>query len=201
MTSRADMNKYARHVKNGDVLLFPTDTVMGIGCRFDSEEGIARLRAIKEIKDSVPIAVLISSMEQFEKLNIRRSRPSNILISKFWPGGLTIVLSSETRYPCCGDGNTLGLRMPDFDLLRKIIEKAGVPLAATSANHHGKPPPRRMEDVEQSVVDRVDCTIDLAMRAIGLPSTVVRLEAGEPRVLREGAVSSGEIHEALEEAV
>jgi L-threonylcarbamoyladenylate synthase len=195
------MNKYAGHIKDGDVLLFPTDTVMGIGCRFDSGEGIARLRAIKEIKESVPIAVLISSIDQLEKLKIRRSRLSNILISRFWPGGLTIVLSSEKHYPCCGDGNTIGLRMPDFDLLRRIIEKAGVPLAATSANLHGKPPPKIMEDVEQSIVERVDCSVDLTTRIIGLPSTVVKLEAGEPRILREGAVSSGEIYEALEEAV
>jgi L-threonylcarbamoyladenylate synthase len=91
--------------------------------------------------------------------------------------------------------------MPDLDLLRRIIEKAGVPLAATSANHHGKSPPKRMEDVEQSIMDSVDCAIDLATRSIGLPSTVVKLEAGEPRILREGTVTSGEISEALEEAV
>ncbi|MEE9553337.1 MAG: L-threonylcarbamoyladenylate synthase [candidate division Zixibacteria bacterium] len=201
MSGKVNIAKFAKCVKKGDIMLFPTDTVIGIGCRFDSEEGIARLRAIKEIKESTPFAVLISSEKQLETLKVLKSRFSKILISRFWPGGLTIVMSSENSFPCCGEGNSVGLRMPDFDLLRKIIEKAGVPLAATSANFHGKPAPRKMEDVDPLIVEKADCVFDFPTRLVGIPSTVVKLEAGEPKILRDGAIPSIEILDAFGEAV
>ena len=201
MNDKVNIIKYAKCIQKGDIILFPTDTVIGLGCRFDSPDGIARLRQIKDIRQSTPFAVLISSQDQLRMLNVRRSRKSNVLISRFWPGGLTIVMTSENNYPCCGEGNSIGLRMPDFDILRKIIDKAGVPVAATSANFHGKPAPRKMEDVDPAIVKKADCVFDYPVRPVGLPSTVVKLEAGEPRILRDGAIPSGEIIEILKEAV
>ncbi len=200
MTGKIAFSKYAEFIRKGRIVLFPTDTVAGIGCRFDSEEGIARLRAIKDIKDPDPIAVLVSSVQQLDILRIRRSRLSNLLAEKFWPGALTLVLSSEDRFPCSGAGNTLGLRMPDVDSLRKIIEMAGVPLAATSANLHGLPAPGRMEEVDASIVNSVNGTFDIPARPVGLPSTVVRLEGGELKVIREGAIPSADIYSTVSEA-
>jgi len=201
LNEKINLEKYARCIKNGEVLLFPTDTVVGIGCRFDSEEGISRMRSIKQVKETAPFAVLISSPEQLEQMKIRRSRISNLLISRFWPGGLTIVMTSENHYPCCGEDNAIGVRMPDFDLLRKLIEIADVPLAATSANYHSKPAPKRIADVEASMVKKIDCVLDFPARLVGQPSTVVRLEAGEPTILREGAIPSKEIFETVRETV
>ncbi len=201
MAGNIDFSKYAEFIRKGKIALFPTDTVVGIGCRFDSEEDIARLRAIKGIKDSDPIAVLISSMQQLDSLRIRRSRLSNLLTMKFWPGGLTLVLSSDDRFPCSGAGNSIGLRMPDVDSLRKIIEMAGVPLAATSANLHGWPAPGRMEEVDVSIVKSVDCTFDIPARLVRLPSTVVRLEGGKLKIIREGAIPSSDIYDAVAEEV
>lgn len=201
MAGKTAFSKYAKLLKKGVVALFPTDTVVGIGCRFDSEEGIARLRAIKGIKESDPIAVLISSLQQLDIMRIRRSRLSNLLAGRFWPGGLTLVLSAEDRLPCSGAANTLGLRIPDADFLRKIIEMAGVPLAATSANFHGQPAPGRMEDVDTSIVKSVDHTFDIPARLIGLPSTVVKLEGGEVKIIREGAVSARDIYDAIAEEI
>lgn len=199
MADKIAFSKYAEFIKQGKVALFPTDTVVGIGCRFDSKEGIARLRAIKRIEDSAPVAVLISSMQQLETLRIRMNRLSNMLAEKFWPGGLTLVLSSESRFPCSGAENTLGLRIPDMDSLRKIIEMAGVPLAGTSANCHGLPAPGRMEEVDSSIVERVNGTFDIPANPLGLPSTVVRIAGGELTILREGAIPSREILDAVAE--
>ncbi len=200
MAGKIAFSKYAEFIRKGKIALFPTDTVVGIGCRFDSEKGIAKLRAIKDIKDSDPIAVLVSSVQQLDILRIRRSRLSNLLAEKFWPGGLTLVLSSEDRFPCSGAGNTLGLRVPDVDSLRKIIELAGVPLAATSANFHGRPAPGRMEDVDAAIVKSVNGTFDIPARPVGLPSTVVRLEGGELKVIREGVIPSADIYSTVSEA-
>jgi len=178
-------------------MLFPTDTVVGLGCRFDSEDGISRIREMKRIKTENPLAVLISSVEDLNRLKMRRSRVFNKLIDKMWPGGLTVVLSSEQRYACCGKRNTLGLRMPDADLMRKIIMMAGSPIAATSANFHGFLPPARIEDVDAKIVERVDYVLDLPIKGLGLPSTVVKIEAGEVKIIREGAISSEEINEVI----
>jgi len=193
----SDPAEIARRFSRGAVMLFPTDTVVGLGCRFDSARGITKIREIKGIKDENPLAVLISSIEDIDALDVRRSRIFNHLIDKMWPGGLTIVLSSETRYACCGNRNTLGLRMPDTDLMRKIIRMSGAPIAATSANLHGAPPPATIEEVESEIMKGVDYVLDLPIKGVGLPSTVVKIEAGEVQIIRMGAIPSEEINEAL----
>jgi L-threonylcarbamoyladenylate synthase len=194
-----DINECSRKLKNGSVGIFPTDTVVGLGCRFDSEEGIARIREIKGIKDSSPLAVLISSEDQLKMLKVRKSRFFNKLAEKLWPGPLTIVATAEDGYPCSGKGNTLGIRIPDSDLLRKIIEKAGVPIAATSANLHGQPAPKTIEEVEDEIADSADCKIDLPIKSLGIPSTVTAIVAGEIKVIRVGGVEEAEIFAALSE--
>jgi L-threonylcarbamoyladenylate synthase len=190
--------KIASLFAKGAVVLFPTDTVVGLGCRFDSKECIARIREIKGIKTENPLAVLISSEEELKNLKLRKSRIFNKLIEQMWPGGLTIVISSEHSFPCCGNRNTLGLRMPDNDLMRKIISMAKIPIAATSANFHKISPPAKIEDVDPRIVEKVDYVLDIPIKGVGVPSTVVTLEAGEVRIIREGAVSSQEIQEVLE---
>jgi len=192
-----DPDRIASHFNEGAVILFPTDTVVGLGCRFDSVECIARIRRIKGIKEESPLAVLISSFEDLNRLKMRKSRIFNKLTEQMWPGGLTIVLSSENHYTCCGQGNTLGLRMPDSDLMRTIIRASGNPIVATSANFHGAPPPALLENVDPRIVDQADYLMDIPIKGIGLPSTVVKIEAGEVNVIREGAVSSDEIYQVI----
>jgi L-threonylcarbamoyladenylate synthase len=176
------------------VVLFPTDTVVGLGCRFDSEAAISRIRRIKGIDEKNPLAVLISDEKQLDTLKVRRSHLSNLLIGRFWPGGLTFVLSSELSFPCSGEGNTLGLRMPDADYLRKIIDMIGVPIAATSANLHGQPAPGSLRDVDLQISKEADHMIDVKITSSGIPSTVVKIEGGLLRIIREGAVTSDEIN-------
>lgn len=204
MSSKAGRKKLtniddiAGYLKKGSVILFPTDTVPGIGCLFDSSEGISKIREMKKIKSENPLAVLIPSVDYLDILKIRRGKILNRLINTLWPGGLTIVLSSENSYACSGEGNTLGLRIPDTDLMRKIIVKVGMPIVATSANFHGDPPPPGIEDVRPEIAEMVDCIADLPIKGVGLPSTVVKIEAGEIKIIRKGAVSPDEIYEAME---
>jgi L-threonylcarbamoyladenylate synthase len=194
-----DLKSFASYFKADDVVLFPTDTVIGLGCRFDSVDGIAKIRKIKGIVDHNPLAVLISDVKQLDLLKVRRSRLTNLIIENFWPGALTLVLTSEVAYPCSGDANTIGLRMPDADFLRKIIDLAGYPLATTSANAHGRPAPSRLEEVSGSLRKLVDHVIDYELAPIGLPSTVVRIEGGNFRILRDGAITLDELSSVVGE--
>lgn len=140
-----------------------------------------------------PLAVLISSDDHLKSLKVRRSRLANELIERFWPGALTIVLTTENDYPCCGEGNTIGLRMPDDPLLRKMIDVVGIPIAATSANLHGNTPPARLKDVTNKISDAVDFMVDLPISGSGQPSTVVRVEGGTVRIVRQGAITLNEL--------
>lgn len=199
MNSSRNIKNYAGFFKGDSVVLFPTDTVIGLGCRYDSAEGIARIRKIKKITDKNPLAVLIADQKQLDLLKVRRSRITNLLMDRFWPGGLTIVLTSEQAFPCSGEGNTLGLRMPDVEFLRRIIEATGVPIAATSANYHGQPSPARLEDLAPGIKKSADHIIDFEVNPVGLASTVVKIEGGLVNVLREGTVTRAEILEAVGE--
>ncbi len=197
MVSDAELKKITGLFKKEAVLLFPTDTVMGIGCRFDSEKGIARLREIKGIDGKNPLAVLISDIEQLDMLKVRKSSVSNLLMSKFWPGPLTIVLTSEDTYPCSGEGNSLGLRLPDAAGLRRIIEMVGIPLAATSANVHGQPDATRLANVSRKIVKATDYTVDIPINPSGISSTVVKIEGGIVKILREGLITRAELKEVV----
>jgi len=197
LAQTSDIKLFVEYFKNDWVVIFPTDTVVGLGCRFDSVDGIARIRQIKRITAKNPMAVLISEYEQLDMLQVRRSKLSNFLMQRFWPGGLTIVLSSDLEYPCSGQGNTLGVRMPDVDFLRRIVSALGVPIVATSANIHNHPTPARIEEVETSFRKKVDRVIKFDVKPNGLPSTVVRIEGGILKVQREGAITQQEIFQSM----
>lgn len=190
---------FANYFKKDSVVLFPTDTVVGLGCRFDSSVGISRIRSVKGMMDKKALAVLLSNPKQLEILSIRRSRVSNLLMERFWPGGLTIVMTSEKTFPCSGEGDTLGLRMPDVELLRRIIDMVGVPLAATSANFHGQPPPSVLEEVDRSIIKQTDHIIKFDLKPLGLASTVIKVEGGLVKILRQGAISKEEIFDVVGE--
>jgi len=192
-----ELKLFASYFKSNSIVIFPTDTVIGIGCRYDSPQAISKIRQIKGIVDKNPLAVLISNESQLDTLKVRRSSISNLLMQKFWPGALTLVLTSENVYPCSGEANSIGIRMPDSDLLRKIIEAVGVPLATTSANFHGRPAPANMDAIDKPFRKMVDHIIDLEFKPIGQASTVVKVEGGSLRVIREGAVTKDEICQAV----
>jgi L-threonylcarbamoyladenylate synthase len=191
------LKHYADYFHKDSVVIFPTDTVVGLGCRFNSESAIAKIRKIKEITDKNPLAVLISSEKQLDILKIRRSPLSNLLMHEFWPGGLTLVLTSEETFPCSGERNTMGIRMPDSEFLRKIIDTVGVPLAATSANLHGRPAPAAMSEITKAFRGLADHFIEYETPSNGQPSTVVTIEGGIVRILREGAVTKKEIIDVI----
>jgi L-threonylcarbamoyladenylate synthase len=191
-----DIKQFASYFKKDSLVLFPTDTIVGLGCRYDSVDGIARIRKLKGIVGKNPMAILISDLSQLDMLQVRRSKLSNNIMQKFWPGGLTIVLTSEIALPCSGEGNSIGLRMPDSETLRRIINNVGVPLAATSANLHGQPAPARLHDVSGYFTNEVDHVIEFDIKPMSLPSTVISIEAGNLKVIREGAVTKEELFSA-----
>lgn len=178
-------------IKNGGIIIFPTDTAFGIGCRIDNTEAVNRLFKIRRRPTTQPMPVLVSSIDT--ALTYLDS-PSDIvrrLMKDYWPGALTIVAPCKINIidsPIRGGGKTVGLRMPNYPAILKIIEEVGVPILGPSANFHGDPTPYSAGDLNPELIKLVDfvmpgeCTLRRA-------STVVDCTVNPYKIIRQGAVN------------
>lgn len=185
-----NMRKAIAVFNQGGIVIFPTDTAFGIGCRVDNEEAVKKLYTIRKRPATQPASILVSSVEMAKKYAYIPSEVETRLIKPYWPGGLTIVLQSRIKkVPTLvrGGGETIGLRMPDHNILRKIIAEVGVPILGPSANFHGEKTPFQKEDLDPQLVKQVDfvlggsCMQDEA-------STVIDCVSIPWKILREGSV-------------
>ncbi len=177
-------------LKKGGVIVFPTDTAFGIGCRVDNEKAVERIFAIKGRDERKATPVLVSSIDMAQQYVDDIPSGAYQLMEKYWPGALTIVLpSTQAQVPTLvtGGSNSLGVRMPDYFLLLQIIEAVGVPLIGTSANLSGENTPFTVEGLNPSLVRQVDMVLSGSCK-IKQPSTVVDYTQTPYRILREGAI-------------
>lgn len=174
----------AQILKSGGVVIFPTDTVYGIGCRFDNKKAIDRIYQFKGTQKSQPFPTLVSRVDQVEKLAIINSRARQ-LMKKHWPGALTIILRSRNPNPAKTE--KIGFRMPDSDLVRKLIDEVGVPIIGTSANFHTHPTPKSYEELDPKFTKLADLVIKGECQR-GVESTVVDTTVSPIAILRQGAV-------------
>jgi len=192
-----DLNKAASILKSGGVVIFPTDTVYGIGCRFDDQKAIERLYQIKKAPKDQKFPILVSNINQVKQL-AKVNKIAQKLISKYWPGGLTLILNSTRRKPGLKFGQKLdykpglkptkiGFRMPDSKLALDLIDKIGVPIIGTSANFHGQSTPKRFKEIDPQLIKLADFTISGECQG-QVESTVVDATVNPPRILRQGAV-------------
>jgi L-threonylcarbamoyladenylate synthase len=173
----ADVAAFEECIAGGGVAVFPTDTLYGVGCRPDSEEAVARVYELKGRPAEKPSAVMYFSLDALPPVGPR----TRGVLERLLPGPVLVVLPGG-----------VGVRVPDFPALAGV----SAPVLQTSANLSGGPDPRRLSDVPVSIRDGADLVVD-GGELPGVPSTVVDLgryeDAGEWKVLREGAVSREEI--------
>lgn len=177
-------------LNNKGIIIFPTDTVMGIGCRIDSEEALRRLFEIKKRDFSQAVPVLVSSIEMVKEYVSTFPKRVEELMEKYLPGGLTVVLpcKKEKVLPLIrGNGDTIGLRIPDYPMIRSIIENLNTPIVGTSANFHGKPSAVKAEDLDEELIKLVDYVVPGDALG-GQSSTVIDCSTENWKILRQGAV-------------
>ena len=181
----------------GGVIAIPTDTVYGIACLVNKRDGIRRLYTIKQREQIKAIPVLIGTLEQTSSITASFPSAANTLSQHFWPGALTLVVNKLpilpfelTSYP------TVGVRMPDHDWLRSLMQSCG-PLAATSANISGQPSLTTAQEVLDELIDRVDLLINGGACAGGIPSTVIDCTLSPVKVLRQGGIPEPAIRRVL----
>lgn len=191
------------HFKNGEIVIFPSDTVYGVGCIISNQESIKKLYKIRKSPLSKPTLILAARFDQaalYGNFNGRAKR----LAQHFWPGPLTIVVKAKEPVPKTiqGGTGTVGIRVPDFPWLRGLIEEVGEPIAAPSANFHGQPAPASYAQIDKKLLSLVDYAIDLtdlrsSFKMLKTHSTVVDLTIKPYKIVRAGYISESKIKEAL----
>lgn len=171
----------------GEAVVFPTETVYGVGVRHNDPRAMALLRGLKGRDEYKPFQVLIADMNDAESLGARWSTTAERLANAFWPGPLTLVIPS--------DKGMIGLRLPDAPFLREAARMLGRAIVSSSANPAGLPAPTTAAQADcfgagiAVLVDGGPCTG-------GLPSSVVRIDGNQWELLREGALGRDELTEA-----
>ena len=185
-------------LKNGEVAIFPTETVYGLGASIFHPESVKKIFTLKGRPSDNPIIVHVSDMEQALSLVENPSESFFRLAERFWPGPLTLVVKKKEWVTgfVSGGLSTLAIRMPAHPIAKELIAAAG-PLAAPSANLSGKPSPTCLQDALEDLGDKVRVSIDGGPCSIGIESTVVSLLRDFPMVLRPGHITRAQIEEEL----
>lgn len=182
-------------IKNGGVIAFRTDTFYGLGVDPFNSAAVARLRELKGREDDKPILLLISDLDQLDRFIVERSQQFNRIAEKFWPGPLTIIGKAVHELPqeiTAGTG-TVGVRLPNDDVVRKLVRECGGALTATSANPAGRGPARSAEEVHAYFPEGIDLIVDGGEVTVMEPSTVLDATTSPPRIVREGAIRASDI--------
>lgn len=185
----------AESIKQGKLVLFPTETVYGIGANALDEKAVKDIFIAKGRAQDNPLIVHISNIEMLEDLVQNVGEAELKLIEAFWPGPLTIVLEKKSIIPnvITGGLNTVAIRMPSNEIARKLIEYSNCPIAAPSANVSGKPSGTLVEDIIEELDGKVDYIIDSGKVDIGVESTVVRVVDNVVHILRPGKITPEDI--------
>ena len=186
-------------IKKGGLIVFPTETVYGIGADATNEEAVKKIFIAKGRPSDNPLIVHLA--EKTDVLTVVKEIPENAqrLMDIFWPGPLTMVLNKKEIIPHVVSGglSTVGVRIPSSTAARDLIRAAGVPICAPSANISGKPSSTLFKHVLEDFNGKVDMMIDGGQVDIGLESTVIDMTTPIPILLRPGAITKEMIEEAL----
>ena len=190
----------AELIRNGGIVVFPTETVYGIGANALNENAIKKLYDIKKRPLNKPISLLVNSIDMIEQVTKDITKLEYALIKTFFPGPLTIILKKKDIVPDIVTANqdTVGIRMPANESALKLIGYVGSPIATPSANISGKPSGTNLKDIMEDFDGKVDCFIDDGPSKIGLASTIVQVVDGIPHILRQGSISEKQIKEVCD---
>ncbi len=190
----------AAAIRHGGLVIFPTETVYGLGADATSADAARSIYAAKGRPSDNPLIIHVSKPEQAEKYAVTNELYYR-LAKKFMPGPLTVILPRKDTIPkeTAGGLDTVAVRCPAHPIANALIAAAGIPVAAPSANISGKPSPTNAQDVICDMDGRVDIIIDGGECDIGLESTIVKLEGLKGILLRPGAITADALLCVLEE--
>lgn len=196
-----DLQEAADIIKNDGLVVFPTETVYGLGANGLSPKAIRKIFEAKNRPQDNPLILHISDQEQV--LDLVKAIPpmAQDCMDMFWPGPLTLIFERSDLVPdeITAGLDTVAIRMPSNPIARKLIATAGVPIAAPSANLSGKPSPTRLSHVLMDMDGKVDLIIDGGETERGIESTVLDVSETPPMILRPGSITKEDLEVLLGE--
>ncbi len=185
------IEKAARIIKAGGIIIFPTRTLYGIGADALNPKAVDRVFSIKKRLASKPISILVDSISAVRSLVSEIPPSAEVLMEKFWPGRMTIVFKADDQVPSnltAGTGK-IGIRVPEHPVAVKLLQFLDVPVTGTSANFSGSKGCHRITDLPSDMIGQMNLILDSGSLRGGIGSTVIDVTTFPPTILREGVVS------------
>jgi L-threonylcarbamoyladenylate synthase len=193
------LSDIARDLRKGKLVVFPTETVYGLGANAFDAKAVKKIFRAKNRPADNPLIVHIAEKKQLKKIVKVVPPIAKELIRKFWPGPLTLLFQKTKRVPRVATAGlpTVAVRMPSHPIARALIRKAGVPIAAPSANTAGKPSVTRASHAFEDLFGKVSWIIDSGPATAGIESTILDITQSPPVLLRPGAVPKEKIEKTI----
>lgn len=196
---KGELNHAAQILQQGGLVAFPTETVYGLGGDGFNPQAAKKIYEAKGRPSDNPLILHISKREELDAIAARIPETAEKLMDAFWPGPMTLIFekTKAVPYETTGGLDTVAVRMPSHEGARQLIESAGVPVAAPSANTSGRPSPTTAEHVKEDLWGRIDMIIDGGLVGIGVESTIIDVTEEMPTILRPGHITKNMIAKVI----
>ena len=196
-----EIKKQSKLLSEGKTVIFPTETVYGLGANALDEDAVKKIYEAKGRPSDNPLIVHIYDKEEVYNLAENINEKAKTIMDKFWPGPITIILNKKdiVPYRTSGGLETVAIRMPSHLIAREIIKEAGVPIAAPSANISGRPSPTKADHVYEEMNGRVSGIVLGGDCNFGLESTVLDVTTENPMILRPGSITKEDLEKVIGE--
>ncbi|MDF2607337.1 MAG: Sua5/YciO/YrdC/YwlC family protein [Bacillales bacterium] len=193
------LNEPAMFLRNGHAVAFPTETVYGLGANALDKNAIKKIFEAKGRPSDNPLIIHISNKDDVNSLARNISDKAKKIINAFWPGPITLVLTKNDEIPfeVTAGLDTVAIRMPNHEVALELIKKAGIPIAAPSANLSGKPSPTNADHVLTDLSGKISGVVDGGETGVGLESTVIDCTGTTPIILRPGGITKEQLEEVI----
>ena len=185
-----EIEKAIKLMEEGKIIVYPTDTLYGIGANIFIEEAVMKVYEIKQRPFNMPLPICLHSVNEIKKYTYLNEVAEKI-IKKFMPGKITIILNKKNSIPDYISRDKVGIRVPANDIAIKLARK--FPITATSANLHGGRQPASIQIAKDELGDKVAMYID-GGKLPGIPSTILDVSEGKIKIIREGAIKKEELN-------
>ena len=189
-----------RMLREGKLVALPTETVYGLATNGLDDKACRSLYEVKKRPLTKPVTLAIADAEDMELVAEELNDTAKILAEKFFPGPVTLIVKKGKHIPnaITGGGETIGIRLPNFDLTRAVIRAAKIPIALSSANISGNEPPKDVARVMDELSGKISAVVTTkAISKFSAPSTVIDCTGEKPKILRKGPITEEMMRAAL----
>ncbi len=187
-----DVAAAASVIRQGNLVVYPTDTLYGLGASIFNEQAVRRVYEVKRRPRDMPLPVAVGGIDDIETV-ARMNETARRLAAALLPGALTLVLPRQPGIPRHVAGDTIAVRVPDHEVALRLCSEVGA-VTTTSANVHGGPPPVDVDGARRQLGSHVDLYLD-GGRLPGVPSTVVDVTGGDIDIIRRGAIKEEHVYD------